>query len=128
MWWGNIPPDQQLMDDHSLVYDSAPLDAPLEILGFPRALLRVSSDATRANWVVRISNVSPDGQVTQVSGAGFNGTHRKSAREPSDLVPGQTFDLDIEMQFTSWVFPKGHRIRLAVSNAQWQMFGPRLFR
>jgi hypothetical protein len=127
MWWGNVPPDQQPMDDHSLVYDSAPLEAPLEILGFPRALLSVASNATRANWVVRISDVSPDGQVTQVSGAGFNGTHRESAREPSDLVPGETFKLDIEMQFTSWVFPKGHRIRLAINNAQWPMLWPTAF-
>jgi len=28
------------------------------------------------------------------------------------------------MHFTSWVFPKGHRMRLAVSNAQWPMFWP----
>jgi predicted acyl esterase len=127
MWWGNIAPDQQPMDDHCLVYDSAPLEAPLEILGFPTARLKVSSDARRANWVVRLSDVSPDGRVTQVSGAGFNGTHRESAREPSDLVPDKPFDLDVEMQFTSFVFPKGHRIRLAVSNAQWPMFWPTPF-
>jgi len=127
MWWGNIPPDQQPMDDDSLVYDSEPLDAPLEILGFPRALLRVASDATRANWVVRLSDVSPDGQVTQVSGAGFNGTHRHSARNPEDLVPGEVFPLDIEMMFTSWVFPRGHRIRIAVSNSQWPMLWPTPF-
>jgi putative CocE/NonD family hydrolase len=127
MWWGNIPPDQQPMDDDSLVYDSEPLGAPLEILGFPRALLPVASDATRANWVVRVSDVAPDGQVTQVSGAGFNGTHRKSARDPEDLVPGEVFPLDIEMQFTSWVFPRGHRIRLAVSNSQWPMLWPTPF-
>ena len=28
------------------------------------------------------------------------------------------------MHFTSWVFPKGHRIRLAVNNAQWPMVWP----
>ena len=127
MWWGNIPSDQQPMDDFCLVYDSAPLEEPFEILGLVRALLSVSADATRANWVVRLSDVSPDGQVTQVSGAGFNGTHRESAREPSDLVPGETFDLDIQMQFTSWVFPKGHRIRLAVGNSQWPMLWPTPF-
>jgi predicted acyl esterase len=33
-------------------------------------------------------------------------------------------DLNIEMHFTSWVFPKGHRIRVAVNNAQWPMFWP----
>jgi hypothetical protein len=124
MWWGNIPPDQQPMDEDSLVYETEPLDEPLEILGFPMARLMVSADASRANWVARLSDVAPDGRVSQVSGAGFNGTHRLSAREPSDLVPGEVFPLDIELQFTSWVFPKGHRIRLAVSNGQWPMFWP----
>ncbi len=71
-----------------------------------------------------MSDVAPDGTVTQVAGAGFNGTHRNSAREPEDLVPGQVFPLDIEMHFTSWVFPKGHRIRFAVNNAQWPMLWP----
>ena len=124
MWWGNIPPDQQSMDDDSLIYDSHPLDSPLEILGMPRAILKVSADVSRANWVVRICDVAPDGSVTQVGGAAFNGTHRKSAREPEDLIPGKVFPLEIEMHFTSWVFPKGHRIRFAINNAQWPMLWP----
>ena len=124
MWWGSIPPDQQPMDDHSLVYDSEPLEAPLEILGRPVAKLNVSATASRANWVVRISDVAPDGQVTQVAGAAFNGTHRNSAREPQDIVPGEEFSLEIKLHFTSWVFPKGHRIRVAISNAQWPMLWP----
>ena len=36
-------------------------------------------------------------------------------------------NLDIEIQFTSWVFPRGHRIRLAVSNSQWPMLWPTPF-
>ena len=124
MWWGNIPPDQQSMDDYSLIYDSQSLDSPLEILGMPRAILKVSADVSRANWVVRICDVAPDGSVTQVGGAAFNGTHRKSAREPEDLIPGKVFPLEIEMHFTSWVFPKGHRIRFAINNAQWPMLWP----
>lgn len=51
MWWGSIPPDQQSMDDHSLLYDSDPLVEPLEVLGRPIAKLRVSADTTRANWM-----------------------------------------------------------------------------
>ena len=124
MWWGSIAPDQQPMDEYSLVYDSEILDTPLEILGRPIARLRVSANATRANWVVRVSDVAPDGQVTQVVGAAFNGTHRISAREPSDIVSGEEFDLNIDLHFTSWVFPKGHRIRIAVSNAIWPMLWP----
>jgi hypothetical protein len=40
------------------------------------------------------------------------------------IVPGEQFPLNIEMHFTSWVFPKGHRIRFAISNAQWPMMWP----
>ncbi|MDH3546988.1 MAG: CocE/NonD family hydrolase [Gammaproteobacteria bacterium] len=127
MWWGDVAHDQRPTDAHSLVYDTDPLEADTEILGLPMARLKVSADAPRANWVVRLSDVAPDGTITQVAGAAFNGTHRNSAREPEDIVPGKEFDLDIEMHFTSWVFPKGHRIRLAVSNAQWPMLWPTPF-
>jgi putative CocE/NonD family hydrolase len=124
MWWGDVAPDQRPTDAFSLVYDTAPLPEDTEILGLPLAQLRVSADAPQANWVARLSDVAPDGTVTQVAGAAFNGSHRNSAREPEALVPGQWFPLDIEMHFTSWVFPKGHRIRLAVNNAQWPMLWP----
>lgn len=127
MWWGSVTPDQQPMDNDSLVYDSDPLQAPLEILGRPTARLNVSATATRANWVVRISDVAPDGQVTQVAGAAFNGTHRNSARTPEAIVPDEVFPLEIDLHFTSWVFPKGHRIRVAISNAQWPMLWPTPF-
>jgi hypothetical protein len=124
MWWGDVAHDQRPTDAYSLVYDSDPLQKDTEILGLPKAVLKVAADAKRANWFVRLSDVAPDGTVTQVAGAGFNGTHRNSAREPEDLVPGETFDLEIEMHFTSWVFPQGHRIRFAIANAQWPMLWP----
>ena len=124
MWWGDVAHDQRGTDAFSLVYDSEPLAEATEILGLPRAVLQVAASATRANWFVRLSDVAPDGTVTQVAGAGFNGAHRISARRPEDIEPGQVFPLDIEMHFTSWVFPRGHRIRLSVNNAQWPMLWP----
>ncbi len=124
MWWGDVAHDQRPTDAYSLVYDSAPLAADTEILGLPRVAMRVSADAPQANWFVRLNDVAPDGRVTLVTGAGFNGTHRHSARAPAAIEPGEPFDLDVEMHFTSWVFPKGHRIRLSIGNAQWPMFWP----
>lgn len=124
MWWGDVAHDQRPTDAFSLVYDTDPLENETEILGFPTAKLKVSADAIRANWIVKVSDVAPGGTVTQVAGAAFNGTHRNSAREPEDVVPGEEFELDIEMHFTSWVFPVGHRIRMSVSNAQWPMLWP----
>jgi hypothetical protein len=124
MWWGDAAHDQRPTDAFSLIYDSPPLEQELEILGLPRALLRASADAPLADWFVRLSDVAPDGSVTQVAGAGFNGAHRESARKPEALVPGEPIALDVELHFTSWVFPKGHRVRLSIGNAQWPMFWP----
>lgn len=124
MWWGSVAPDQQPMDDHSLVYDSEPLTESMAILGSPTVSLTVSASAPRANWVVRLSDVAPDGSVTLITGAAFNGTHRNSARQPEDIVPGEVFELELEMHVTSWTFRPGHKIRLAVSNAMWPMLWP----
>ncbi len=124
MWFGDVAPDQRPSDAFSLTYDTESLDREVEILGFPLARLRVSADAPIADWFARLSDVAPDGTVTLVASAGFNGAHRSSARDPRPLIPGQAVCLDIEMHFTSWVFPKGHRMRLAVSNAQWPMIWP----
>jgi predicted acyl esterase len=124
MWWGDVAHDQRGTDAYSLVYDSDPLSEEIEILGLPRAILQVAASAPRANWFVRLSDVAPGGTVTQVAGAGFNGNHRRSARQPEEIKPGQVFGLSIEMRFTSWVFPKGHRIRFSVNNAQWPMLWP----
>ena len=124
MWWGSLPPDQRPMDENSLVYDSEVLVEPIEILGRPVAKLHVSANAKRANWVVRISDIAPDGQITQVAGAAFNGTHRNSSRDPEDIIPGEKFPLNVELHFTSWIFNEGHKIRIAISNAQWPMLWP----
>jgi predicted acyl esterase len=123
-WWGELLSDVRPVDAFSLVYDSAPLENDLAILGRPHALLRVSATARLADWFCRLSDVAPDGSVTQITGAGINGAQRHSMSEPQDLEPNQMYSLAIEMHLTSWVFPKGHRIRVAVSNALWPMILP----
>jgi predicted acyl esterase len=127
MWWGDFAPDQAPTDAKSLVYDTEPLDEDLEILGFPRVLLNASASAPLADWFVRLSDVAPDGRITLITGAGSNGAHRNSATDPEALRPGETYPLEIEMHFTSWIFPKGHRVRLSIGNAQWPMFWPTPF-
>lgn len=124
MWWGDWAPDQRPADAYSLTYDSQPLQANLEIIGFPRVILQASATAPAANYIVRLSDVAPDGRVTQITGAGFNATHLQSAERPQPLVPGQTYEIPIELHATSWTFGQGHRIRLSVGNAQWPMFWP----
>jgi len=123
-WWGELLTDQRPVDAFSLTYDSAPLKGALTVIGRPHALLSASSTAPLADWFARLCDVAPDGTVTLVTGAGIGGAQRESTTDPKDLVPNQIYPLDIEMHVTTWVFPKGHRIRLAVSNALWPMVWP----
>jgi uncharacterized protein len=120
-WWGELLSDQRPVDAFSLVYDSAPLQEQLAIIGRPHALLRASADAPLANWFARLSDVAPDGTVTQITGAGLSGAQRESMTDPKPLEPGKIYDLDVEMHLTTWMFPKGHRMRLSISNALWPM-------
>jgi hypothetical protein len=120
-WWGELLSDQRPVDAFSLVYDSAPLEEELAIMGRPHALLQASADAPLADWFARLSDVAPDGTVTQITGAGLSGAQRESMSDPKPMQPGRIYSLDVEMHLTTWVFPKGHRIRLSVSNALWPM-------
>ena len=123
-WWGDLTVDQGPLDGQSLVYDSSPLERDLEILGMPEVVLRASARAPLAHWFVRLCDVAPDRRSTLVTGSGINGAHRASATRPEAMRPGRVHSFRLEMHFTSWVFPKGHRIRLGVSNALWPMIWP----
>ncbi|MGB3291132.1 MAG: CocE/NonD family hydrolase [Burkholderiaceae bacterium] len=123
-WWGEQTGDMAADDAHSLVYDSAPLTEAMEIMGLPQVRLRVAADAPFYQWTVRLEDVAPDGQVSLVSGAIINPSQRFSRLAPEALIPGNTTTLSTAIHFTTWRFKPGHRIRLAVSNAQFPMIWP----
>jgi hypothetical protein len=74
--------------------------------------------------MVRLEDVQPDGTVSLVTGAALNGAQRKDPTAPEALPVGDPVDLDLDLHFTSWTFAPGHRIRLAVTNAQFPMIWP----
>jgi len=124
VWWGDWFPDQKVADAHSLVYDSEMMTESLEIIGVPRVTLQTTVDAPAANWLVRLSDVAPNGMVTHITGAGFNANHVESAEKPIQLVKDKIYTLNIDLHVASWTFEEGHRIRLSVNNAQWPMIWP----
>jgi putative CocE/NonD family hydrolase len=123
-WWGELTVDQRPLDRTCLVYDTEPLDSDTEILGIPVASIDASFDAPLAHIFVRLSDVHPDGAVSLVTGGGLNGAHRRSSEHPEALVPGESERFEVPLRFTSWVFPAGHRIRVAISNHLWPMMWP----
>jgi predicted acyl esterase len=126
-WWGEPTGDMRPVDAGSLVYDSDPLSETLEIAGFPRVRLRVSTDAKLAHWMLRLEDVHPGGRVSLVTGAALNGAQRDSRTNPDYLKSGEVVVVDIPLHFTTWTFRPGHRIRLAVSNGLFPMFWPTPF-
>ena len=140
-WWGELTVDQRGADAFSLVFDTPPLTEEVEILGFPLVELRGSADAEPLHWFGRVCDVAPDGTVTLVTGGGRAGRPdppRDGGSLPASAVPARPAVADrgdqaapataavlpLELHVTSWVFPRGHRIRLALGNAMWPMIWP----
>ncbi|MGN6454393.1 MAG: CocE/NonD family hydrolase, partial [Steroidobacteraceae bacterium] len=127
-WWGELLGDQRPADAYSLIYDSAPLEEDVTLFGRAKVQLHAAADAPLADWFVRLEDVAEDGRVTAITGAGLNGAQRMSMEHPEPLVPGTEYPLTLDLYLTSWVWPRGHRIRVAVSNAQWPMLWPTPYR
>src|SRR5918998_2111891 len=112
-----LPADQRAEEAYSAVYTGPILTEPVEILGRPRLVLRVDSDAEVINFAARLCDVAPDGSSALVTKGVLNATHRDSHSDPSPLVPGEVVELTIDLDATSWLFEPDHRIRLSISNA-----------
>ena len=116
--WGQ-PTDQREDDSWSLTYDW-PVDSDhFEILGHALLKLKVASDQPVASISVKICDVFPDGTSALVTRGFLNLTHRTSSTEPQPLVPNVFEDVDVELEATSWVFARGHKIRLSIAGADW---------
>ena len=111
------PVDQRLEEAYSTSWTSPPLTEPLEILGYPQATVYVSVSTDIAALSVRLIDVAPDGTAALITKGVLNLTHRQSHSEPSAVVPGEIYALDIELDATSWLFAAGHNIRLSLAAA-----------
>ncbi len=118
--WG----EQGANEAFSIVYTSKPLAADTEVLGFPRVTLFASATAEVAFFAVRLCDVAPDGSSTLVCKGLLNGTRRRGMDRAEPLVPGEVCRLDIELDAASWIFPKGHCIRVALSGADFPEVWP----
>ena len=119
----DLRPDESLLP----TFTSPPLDEPLDILGFPVAILHWESSAPIATAVVRLMDVAPDGTSAQVTAGILNLTHRESHSEPSPLEPGLVTEIAVQMRSAGYRFLPGHRIRLSVASAYWPVIWPSPF-
>jgi hypothetical protein len=121
---GDFATDQRPDDGRSLCFDSAPLDARLEILGAPAVELDFAVDRPVAKLAVRLCDVWPDGASTRVTYTLFNLTHRDSHEHPALLEPGKRYRARIAMNHIAHAFLPGHRLRVALSTSYWPQMWP----
>ena len=120
------PGDQKLADAHSLCWTSDELQDDINILGNPQLECLLSADKDQASIAVRLVDVFPDGKSTLITFGVLNLTHRRghAAEDVKALVPDEKYKVKVELRAISYVVPKGHRIRLAVSPSYFPMMWP----
>jgi putative CocE/NonD family hydrolase len=128
-WGAGHPPnglarDLRPDDAQALTWTSPPLPEPLEIIGFPAAVLHVAADAPVAHLVVRLADVAPDGTSAQVSVGMLNLTHRDSDERPEPLEPGRVYEVRVALRSAGYRWRVGHRVRLSVASAWWPAIWP----
>ena len=123
------PPDETT-DVAGVSYTTSPLAADTEITGPIALYLHASIDSEDANWIVALSDVSPDSSSIELSRGFLKASHRTLDEErslpwlpyhPHDRVepvpPDVVVPYAIELAPTSNVFRAGHRIRLDITGA-----------
>jgi hypothetical protein len=121
--WGQ-PDDQRPDDAMSLTYDWEPLADEVELLGQPRLELELTSSAPVAFLSAKLCDVFPDGTSALVTRGVLNLAHRESSTQPSPLEPGSRVRIRLELEATSWVFERGHGLRLSLAGSDWPNVWP----
>jgi len=119
-----IPADQRPLASRRdiLVYQTEPLEQPLEVTGNPEVELFASSSAPDTDFFVRLVDVAPDGMARDVSMGMVRGRYRESLEKSMLLKPGEITRLRIRINATSNKFLAGHRLRLDVTSSDFPNF------
>jgi len=134
-------PDRKRQGRKLLCYSSAALKKDMEVTGHPVVTLFVSSSDTDGTFFVYLEDVDEDGHIHYVTEGQLRALHRKQkAAQPPDplhlpyrtflkkdaspLVPGVVAELTFALQPTSYLFKKGHSIRISLAGADREHFSP----
>lgn len=121
---GDQPEDQGADDAASVTFQTAPLEANVEIAGDATFDISFTCDRAVAFIAVRLVDVAPDGSATRISYGMLNLTHRNSHEHPEALVPGQKYTARVPLKHVAQTLRKGHKLRLALSNTYFPMVWP----
>ncbi|MGC1502771.1 MAG: CocE/NonD family hydrolase [Sulfitobacter sp.] len=125
IWLGPETPGDQRGDDAlSTTFNSAALDQDMDIVGAPRVTLTLTSDQPQAQIAVRLNHIHPDGAATRITYGVLNLSHRDNAADPTPMTPGRPQEVSFTLDHIAYRVPKGHVLRVSVSDAYWPMLWP----
>ena len=108
--------------DDVFVYTSDELETEVEATWPLTAQLYVASSAPDTDFAIRLIDVHPDGRVMNFSEGFIRVRYRDAKETPQLMEPGRIYPLTIEMQPTSLVFKRGHRIRVHITSSDFPHF------
>ena len=126
---GCKPPYQPLASRGDvLVFETPPLEKPVEATGPVTARLHVSSSAPDTDFTLKLIDRHPpnpdypNGYAMNLSDTIFRARFHSSWEEPELLHPNEVYRLDMVSYPTGNLFEVGHRIRVDVSSSNYPRF------
>ena len=105
-------------------FTSEPLEEPVEWTGKVRAELSVSSTARDTDFIVRVSDVYPDGRSILIVDYIRRARYREGFEREALLEPGKIYPLSFDVGWLSQIFNRGHRIRVTVASTGAPFYEP----
>lgn len=114
-----VPADYQQVErrDDVLVYNMAPLDEPITVVGDIYMTLYASSTAKDTDWVIRVTDVEPGGTSTKLVDGVLRARYRYGYEKEVLLEPGKVEKYTIRTSKLAHTFKKGHQIRVTVTSS-----------
>jgi putative CocE/NonD family hydrolase len=118
--------DQRPIEGYCQCYTSEPLQQDLTVIGPVKCRLFALSSAPDTDWVVRLTDVHPDGYSRLLCDGILRARYRHSTTNPELLTPDQIYEFEIDLWATANTFKAGHRLRVAVTSSSYPRFDANL--
>lgn len=109
---------------HVKTFTTDELVEPIEWTGKVQAELYVTSDAKDTDFIVRVSDVYPDGRSVLIIDYVRRGRYRDGFEKEVFFEPGKVAKVAFDVGWLSQIFNKGHRIRVTVASTGAPFFEP----
>lgn len=119
---GSGPEDQTPAELNTITFTTPVLNSDVEVTGPIRSVLYAASDCVDTDWVVRLTDVTPEGKSIIVADGIQRARFRESSIHPTLIEPGKIYAYDIDMWNNSWEFKAGHRIRVDITSSNWPRY------